>query len=271
MLATLPPAIVSLVLCFVQSCSVPPLPLERFAGTWTLNEAKSRPDEMQKCVFRAGANGGLEMVSGSQVTTIHLDGKPYDTPTPGVVQIWERKGPKQFYQTMREGKTKVLTAWVYKISDDGRTLTVKLNSGPSYSYSRTSGEGSGLAGTWDLQSWHDPKPPLTITIAGPDRLKIAGRVAVLDYKPVPYSPTAPTGATTAVAATLMSMMSTWKQTDDYTLVETVTRDGVPISTSTWTLSADRRVLTHRGGGLSFGPNGDVTGDASINVYDKQYY
>jgi hypothetical protein len=70
MLATLPLVIVSLVLCFGQSCSVPPLPLERFAGTWTLNEAKSWPDEMQKCVVRAGANGGLEMVSGSQVTTI---------------------------------------------------------------------------------------------------------------------------------------------------------------------------------------------------------
>ncbi len=258
------------ILCSGKSCFPPASSLERFAGAWKVNEAKSSPDGPQKLVIRIGPDGGLEAVVEGQLAAIHLDGKPYDSSIPGVTQVWEQRGPNQFDLTLREGrKGKLLDIWSYEISHAGKILTTKLNNGISWIYRRSAGEGPGLAGTWDLQSWHDPRRPMAISVASPNSLIIDARLAVMGDKPVPYAATAPQGATAAVAASLMSMMSAWKQIDDRTIVETVTRNGTAIATAAWTLSVDSKVMTKIGGGLTFLKNGDVTPNPSTRVYNKQ--
>jgi hypothetical protein len=284
LLATTPLALVSTLLCFGQSSSAPASSLDRFAGDWILNEAKSTPTG-PKLAFRLSADGGMEQVSGVLVTAIHLDGKPYDTRTPGTTEVWEQRGPNQFeYRTLREGK--VTATRSFEISDAGKILTVQYSTGTSYTYSRSSGEGPGLAGTWDVQSAHVPnRMPMTWSVAGPKSLYVSGMsggplssgVVVLDDKPVSaLTPAQAASAATAAAAgnvsaaAALSQKAAWKQIDDHTIAETTSRDGVVSGTDSYKRSDDGKSMTVTSTPVS-APDGTNAGNGAprVTVYDRR--
>jgi hypothetical protein len=268
----IPLVFVSTLLCFGQSSSAPASVIGRFAGTWKENEAKAKLGSAPGLRFRTSGDGGLEELRGTDaaplVQPVHFDGKPYAVDSGKNTLAWKQTVPNQFErQIFQEGQ--LIATRRIKISNGGKTLTEeteqKLQDGTTslvtVIYSRSSGEGSGLAGIWKPQSRHSNNPArITVSGAGANSLKWTNQTGVtytaaLDDKPV--SVTGP--------AVISGTMIAYKKIDDYTLASTSSRNGVVTGNGTLTLSPDGKVLTVTN--MQVGSN--VGKDPSVSVYEKQ--
>lgn len=264
-------ASVPALLCIAQSSSVPVSATSRFIGTWKENEAKRKLPFAPQLRFEAGAAGGLEEIRGATAPVrepVHFDGKPYDIGSGNMI-VWKQAGRNQFGRQLFSGGQVTRTRTI-RISGDGKTLTEKIDrkdsDGQAVSvtsvYSRSSGTGAGLAGTWGLQSRHSNNPAVvTLRAAGPNSLAYVNSqgvsyTATLDNKPVPV-----TGPGVAVG----SMIALIRQLDDYTITSTLSRDGVVTAHGTITVSPDGKVMTTSV--TNVGPNAAT--EPSAKVWERQ--
>ena len=128
-------------------------------------------------------------------------------------------------------------------------------------YIRSSGTGSGLAGTWSEQSRHSNFPSqITLSSAGINSLSYLNSqgvtyTAALDNKPVPV-----TGPGVVKGGTIA-----FRQIDDYTIASTLSRNGVVTGYGTIAVSPDGKVMTTAI--ANTGPS--ANGEPSVRVWEKQ--
>jgi hypothetical protein len=258
-------------LCFAQSGSAPN-PLSRFAGVWTANPAKSsQPGLGSGLTFQSGPGGALQEQRGSSlaplIEEIRFDGKPHEIDSGKATMAWKQTAPGEFEEQLFDhGQTLISTRRI-RISNAGKTLTEEserhrpdgTTNVITVVYGRGSGEGVGLAGTWNVQSRSGVDPPqFTVSTVGDNQFTLLRRsgatfTAALDNKPVPVTgPGVILGTTMAV-----------KRIDDRTIATTAGRNGIVTGNGTMTLSPDGKVLTFASQGV--GPNAT----ASVEVYEKQ--
>ncbi len=124
-----------------------------FAGTWKMNQELSQlaGDSMK---FIPAQGNAIEMTSEGITYSFRTDGKTYGTPS-GNVATWRQITPASWTTEYRTIEGKLLYSDNWKLSPDGKTLSVittgaKAN-GDLYTdtvtYQRTVGS-SGLLGTW---------------------------------------------------------------------------------------------------------------------------
>lgn len=128
-----------------------------FAGTWKLNPEKSQmAGETLK--FGPAAGGSIELTSGGMSYSFRADGKTYALPS-GYAVIWRQTAPDSWTSEYRKLDNKLLSIDQWKLSADGKSLTVTATgakaNGELYTdssvYARTEGS-DGLLGTWKSTS-----------------------------------------------------------------------------------------------------------------------
>ena len=220
-----------------------------FVGTWKLNQEKSQmAGDIMK--FRPAAADAIELSAGGTTYSFRLDGKPYALPS-GHVAIWRETSAGSWTTEYRNIDGKLLSSDNWKLSSDGKNLTVttsgvKANGDlftNSEDYVRTEGS-DGLMGSWKSTSVKLSSPnELTIQESGLDGLilKIAAlkATAVTNYngKEVAVDgPDLPTGLRLALTRT-----GPYK----FRLVQKL--NGNVVDSSEYTVAADGQTMTEVGG------------------------
>jgi hypothetical protein len=204
-----------------------------YIGLWTVNEDKS--DYGPAFNFAREPSGDLRLTQSGRSYIVRFDGKEYPHPLGGVAR-WTQIGDQSWEMTLTQNG-KVIGNPIYRLSDDGRTLTTGPKSGPGSTvvYRRTSGERQGLVGAWSLQTASNPNLELAVTEgydlvfrqgAGTLRANFDGR----DYHP-------PAGPETIRIS----------KVGDRGFSSTVSIDGKPVVIDTFTVSDDGQTLTQVGG------------------------
>ena len=234
-----------------------------FVGTWKLNQEKSQMagDTMK---FRPAAGDAIELSGGGTTYSFRLDGKPYALPS-GHVAIWRETSAGSWTTEYRNIDGKLLSSDNWKLSSDGKDLTVttsgvKANGDlftNSEDYVRTEGT-DGLMGSWKSTSVKLSSPnELTIQESGLDGLilKIAALKATavtnFDGKEVAVEgPDVPTGLRLALT-----------RTGPYKFRIVQKLNGSLVDSSEYTVSADGQTMTAVGGAPGDPP--------STTVWEKQ--
>jgi hypothetical protein len=220
-----------------------------FAGTWKLNQEKSQlAGDIMK--FRPAAAEAIELTAGGTTYSFRVDGKPYALPS-GDVAIWRQDSPDSWTTEYRKIDDKLLSSDNWKLSSDGKNLTVTTSgvkaNGDLYTntaeYVRTAGA-SGLMGTWKSTAVKLSSPnELTIQAVGLDGLvlKIPALKATaqtnFDGKEVPVEgPDVPTGLRLSLTRT-----GPYK----FRIVEKL--NGNVVDSSEYTVSSDGQTMTAVGG------------------------
>ena len=234
-----------------------------FVGTWKLNQEKSQmAGDIMK--FRPAAGDAIELSGGGTTYSFRLDGKPYALPS-GHVAIWRETSAGSWTTEYRNVDGKLLSSDNWKLSSDGKNLTVTTSgvkaNGDLYTdtaeYVRTAGT-SGLMGAWKSTSVKLSSPnELTIQEAGLDGLILriaaikATAVTNFDGKEVAVQgPDIPTGLRLS-----LTRMGPYK----FRLVEKL--NGSLTDSSEYTVSADGQTMTSVGGAPGDPP--------STSVWEKQ--
>jgi hypothetical protein len=120
-----------------------------YVGRWKVNEEKS--DRGPAFTFAAEA-GALRLTEGDRSYIVRFDGKEYPHPLGGLIR-WSRVDDRS-WETAYTQDGKLLGNAIFRLSDDGQTLTVRPKREPDEPavYRRTSGERQGLAGVWNLKT-----------------------------------------------------------------------------------------------------------------------
>ena len=94
----------------------------------------------------------MRLTEGDRSYIVRFDGKEYPHPLGGVVR-WTQIDDRSWEMTLTQN-AKVIGNAIYRMSDDGRTLTTRPKSGPGSTsvYRRTSDERQGLVGAWSLKA-----------------------------------------------------------------------------------------------------------------------
>src|SRR5262245_30944907 len=225
---------VSLLFSTVLVAADPP-----YAGRWKVNEDKS--DNGPAFNFAREESGVLRLTEGDRSYIVRFDGKEYPHPLGGVVR-WTRINDRSWEMTLTQN-AKVIGNLIYRLSDDGRTLTTRPKSGPGSTlvYRRTSGERQGLVGAWSLKTASNSTLELTVAegydlvvTQGPAKLKA-------NFDGRDYHPTA--GPETVRLSNVDS--------NGFSL--TVSIDGKPVAVDTFTVSAEGQTLTQVGGAFGQPP------------------
>jgi hypothetical protein len=220
-----------------------------FVGTWKLNQEKSQmAGDIMK--FRPAAGDAIELSGGGTTYSFRLDGKPYALPS-GHVAIWRETSAGSWTTEYRNIDGKLLSSDNWKLSSDGKNLTVTTSgvkaNGDLYTnsedYVRTEGT-DGLMGSWKSTSVKLSSPnELTIQESGLDGLilKIAAlkATAVTNYngKEVAVDgPDLPTGLRLALTRT-----GPYK----FRLVQKL--NGNVVDSAEYTVAADGQTMTEVGG------------------------
>ena len=220
-----------------------------FIGTWKINQEKSQlaGDTMK---FGPAAGDAIELHAGGITYSFRMDGKPYALPS-GDVAIWRETSPDSWTTEYRKIDGKLLSGDNWKLSADGKSLTVTTSgvkaNGDLYTntqvYARTAGS-DGLMGAWKSTSVKLSSPnELTIQESGLDSLilKIAAMKATavtnLDGKEVPVEgPDIPTGLRLSLT-----------RTGPYKLRIVQKLNGSVVDSAEYTVSADGQTMTEVGG------------------------
>ncbi len=147
-----------------------------FVGTWKLNQEKSQmAGDIMK--FGPAAGDAIELSGGGITYSFRVDGKPYALPS-GHVAIWRETSADSWTTEYRNIDGKLLSSDNWKLSSDGKNLTVTTSgvkaNGDLYTdtedYVRTAGS-DGLMGAWKSTSVKLSSPnELTIQESGLDGL-----------------------------------------------------------------------------------------------------
>ena len=220
-----------------------------FAGTWKINPELSQlaGDTLK---FGPAAEDSIEYTAGGIHYSFRTDGKNYRMPS-GDIAIWRQSGTDGYTTEYRKTDGKLLSSDTWKISEDGKTLTlvstgVKAN-GDLYTdtetYARTKGS-QGLMGSWKGTNANLSSPSLfVIQEAGLDALilKIPAMKAVaktnLDgHEAAVEGPDVPTGLRLSV---------TRKGPYSFRMVQKL--NGTVIHTAEYTISNEGKTMTEVGG------------------------
>jgi hypothetical protein len=234
-----------------------------FVGTWKLNQEKSQlaGDTMK---FGPAVGNAIELVAGGITYSFRADGNPYALPS-GNVAIWRQNSPDAWTTEYRKTDGKLMSTDNWKISSDGKNLTVTTSgvkaNGDLYTdtaeYVRTAGT-DGLIGSWKSTSVKLSSPnELTIQESGLDGLVLkiaamkASAVTTFDGKEVAVDgPDIPTGLRLALTRT-----GPYK----FRLVQKL--NGKLVDSAEYTVSTDGQTMTAVGG---------APGDpASTTIWEKQ--
>jgi hypothetical protein len=211
-----------------------------YTGRWKVNEDKS--DYGPAFNFAPEESGALRLTEGSRSYIVRFDGKEYPHPLGGVVR-WTRIDDRSWEMSLTQNG-KVIGNALYRLSDDGRTLTTRPRSGPGETlvYRRTSGERQGLVGAWSLKTASITTLELQVAegydlvfTQGPAKLK-----ANFDGRDYPAPPGSETVRISKVGGDGFS--------------STVSINGKPVVVDTFTVSADGQTLTQVGGEFAQPPN-----------------
>jgi hypothetical protein len=220
-----------------------------FVGTWKINQEKSQlaGDTMK---FGPAAGDAIELSGGGTTYSFRLDGKPYALPS-GHVAIWRETSASSWTTEYRNIDGKLLSSDNWKLSSDGKNLTVTTSgvkaNGDLYTdtveYVRTAGT-DGLMGAWKSTSVKLSAPnELTFQEAGLDGLilKIAAMKATavtnFDGKEVAVEgPDIPTG-----------LRLTLTRTGPYKIRIVQKLNGSVVYSAEYTVSADGQTMTEVGG------------------------
>ena len=211
-----------------------------YAGRWKVNEDKS--DYGPAFNFRRDESGALRLTEGDRSYIVRFDGKEYPHPLGGVVR-WARIDDRSWEMTLTQNR-KVIGNAIYRLSDDGRTLTTRPKSGSGLTlvYRRTSGERQGLVGAWSLKTASDSTLEIDVAegydlVFTQDPAKLKVNVDGRDYHPT-------SGPETVRISKVGS--------DGFSL--TVSINGKPVVVDTFTVSADGQTLTQVGGAFAQPPS-----------------
>lgn len=253
-------------LCFAQAQS-----LGKFVGTWTEDESKRSFGATETLKFRAEAKGNLEELRGADarplVQPIHFGAKPYSIDASTNSIAWKQIDKTHFQRKLFDNG-KLLTTREIQLSDDGKTLTEvttrNLNEGKTQvvttRYHRTKGDGQGLAGIWQAESYHSTVPTQWKYSMKGDRLIMVDNTGVT-------TTLAPDGKPTDVKGpgVISGTMAALGPVSADKLEIDQSRQGVATGKLTLTLSGDGKVLTSSA--VSLAPN--ASPEPSVTVFMKQ--
>lgn len=210
-----------------------------YVGRWVVNEDKS--DYGPAFNFAREDSGTLRLTEGDRSYIVRFDGKEYPHPLGGMVR-WLLIDDRSWEMTLTQNQ-KIISNAVYRLSDDGRTLTTQSKNGPGETlvYRRTSGERQGLVGAWSLKT--ASVSTLELAVAEDYELVFSQGSAVLkaNFNGRDYRPTA--GPETIRVARVGG--------GGFSL--TVSINGNPVAMDTFTVSADGQTLTQVGGAFASPP------------------
>jgi len=210
-----------------------------YAGRWQVNEDKS--DYGPAFNFAREESGALRLTEGDRSYIVRFDGKDYPHPLGGVVR-WTQIDDRSWEMTLTQNQ-KVIGNPIYRLSDDGRTLTTGPKSGPGSTlvYRRTSGERQGLAGAWTLKT--ASVSTLELAVAEGYDLVFSQGSGVLraNFDGRDYHPSA--GPETIRIS----------KVGDRGFSSTVSINGKPVAVDTFTVSEDGQTLTQVGGAFAQPP------------------
>jgi hypothetical protein len=233
--------------CTLTAAADPP-----YVGRWKVNEAKTDYGNGPAFTFTRTNAGELRFKQGDVDYIVRFDGREYRHPLGGVVSWRQLDGRTWGTALKKDGK--IIGSAVYRVSDDGETLTTAPPAGMKGStvvYRRTSRGGSGLEGTWTLKTAAPPEI-LEINVADGYDLVIRQGAALCkaNFDGKDY-PTSDTNVTCMIALT-----------SDRSFSFSVKINGRPVAVGTRTVSEDGRTLTQVDGVFGQAPNVTV-------VYDRQ--
>ena len=210
-----------------------------YAGGWQVNEDKS--DYGLAFTFAREESGALRLTEGDRSYTVRFDGKEYPHPLGGAVR-WAQLDARSWEMTLTQNR-KVIGDAIYRLSDDGRTLTTRPKSGPGATlvYRRTSGQRQDLVGAWSLKTASEPT--LEVAVADGFDLGVSQGTAKLkaNFDGRDYHPQS--GPETVRISKVGG--------DGFSL--TVSINGKPVAVDTFTVSADGQTLTQVGGAFAQPP------------------
>ena len=229
-----------------------------YVGKWKLNAAKSDFGQLTM-TYQPAPAGGFKATMDGLSYTFTTDGKEVATPW-GTMSSVKAINATTWESTTTAGGKPFSTETI-KLSADGKTLTVdsKMAQGANSSttFTRVSG-GPGFAGTWKAARMSTSAGILDISAKGADGivLKLVDMGATcdgkLDGKPNPASgPAFPAGWTCAFSK---------NGADGFSVA--FNKDGKPMYSSTYSVSADGKTLTEAGGAVN-------TKEKTRAVYDRQ--
>jgi hypothetical protein len=201
------------------------------------------------------------------VQPVNLDGKAYPMDSGNSI-MWKKIDANTFERrTSLNGKE--LSVRKIHISPDGKSLSEEFvrytldgkSDKRTSEYTRTSGEGKGLAGTWSLKKTSNTDPAeVRYEPAGQNAVKMTSRMGVsqtlfFDGKASPV-----TGA-----SVIPNMMVSAKIIDANTVEMTSTREGVKASTARMVISDGGKRMTV----TSTGTGPESSREPSVTVFEKQ--
>jgi hypothetical protein len=223
-----------------------------YAGRWKVNEDKT--DYGLAFTFSRTESAELRLTEGDRSYIVRFDGKDYPHPLGGLVR-WVQIDERSWETTLTQNG-KVIGNAIYRLSDDGQTLTTrpKTGQGSTIAYRRTSGE-QGLVGAWNIKT--ASVSVLELEVAdGYDLVFVSGPAtckANFDGREYPtFVDGKPTGWSTCTIAMV----------GDRGFSFTVNVNGKPVAVDTYTLSEDGQTFTQIGGLAGQSPNHTV-------VYERQ--
>jgi hypothetical protein len=219
-----------------------------YAGRWKVNEDKS--DYGPAFKFAREELGALRLTEGDRSYIVRFDGKEYPHPLGGMVR-WTQIDDRSWEMILTQD-AKVIGNAIYRMSNDGRTLTTRPKSGPGSTsvYRRTSDERQGLVGAWSLKATSGFTLELKVA-EGYDLVFSQGAATCkANFDGRDYHPTA--GPETCRIS----------KVGDRGFSFTVSINGKPVVVDTFTVSVDGQTLTQVGGSFGQPPNHTV-------VYERQ--
>jgi hypothetical protein len=234
-----------------------------FTGTWKLNQDKSQlaGDTMK---FGPAEGNAMQLTAGAFTYSFRVDGGNYAMPT-GDIAIWRQTAPDTWTTEYRKTDGKLMSNDSWKLSSDGKTLTVTTSgvkaNGDLYTdtadYVRTAGT-DGLTGSWKSTAVKMSSPNELIiqeisldklllkipAIKASCELNFNGRETVVD------GPDIPTGLRLSL-----------QRTGPYSFKLVQKLNGSTIKSAVYTVSEDSKTMTEVGGAPGDPP--------STMVWEKQ--
>jgi len=246
-----------------------------FAGNWVEDQSKRTNGGLRALTFRRAADGGTEELRGSYanplVQPVRFGAAPYAVEGSQNRLEWKELGPRRF-ERLSTRDSKMIGRRRIEVSEDGKTLTEANDTFDAVGaavtgtlvYRRTSAEANGLIGVWTPES-RSATTPFTVTVEAAGKtlrvIENQGLTAAVSYVlSFDGSPAAVTGPSVISGSTVSS-----QRVSDREIQQSTARLGVPTGVTTWTVSADGKILTTRS--TLSGPNAST--EPFIIVYQRR--
>lgn len=234
-----------------------------YVGKWKLNTAKSDFGQLT-ATYEAMPGGGFKATMDGVSYTFTVDGK--EAPTPwGTMSSWKAMNATT-WEAVNKVNGKLFSTDTVRLSADGKTMTVESKmtqptggtSTSTMTFQRVSG-GPGLVGTWKAAKMSSTSAAiLEIAVKGADGivLKFLEQQATCDgrFDGKPHTATGPIFPA--------GWTCTFSKNSPNGFSVAFNKDGKPMYSSTFVVSADGKTLTEDGGAVN-------TKERTKAVYEKQ--